>query len=205
MTYPRILPVGRSALLVELADLDAVQALHHSLTTDHIDGTTEIVPAARTVLVAFDPRLVSAELLAEAVRSRDPAPLSRTAGESIEVPVTYGGPDLAAVAELAGLSEQEVVRRHSGGDYRVAFCGFAPGFGYLVGGDPALRVPRRETPRVRVPGGSVAIADEFTAVYPRDSPGGWQLLGHTELELWHSDRPNPALLAPGDRVRFREA
>jgi KipI family sensor histidine kinase inhibitor len=123
----------------------------------------------------------------------------------VEVPVHYDGPDLAQVAQLTGLDEAEVVRRHTGGDYRSGFCGFAPGFAYLTGLDPALHVPRRDDPRTRVPAGSVALADEFTAVYPRDSPGGWQLVGHSDIVLWDVERDPPALLAPGTPVRFVDA
>ncbi len=106
------------------------------------------------------------------------------------------------IAQLTGLGVDEVIRRHQRAEYVVAFVGFAPGFGYLVGGDPALRVPRRSTPRTRVPAGSVALAGEFTGVYPREGPGGWQLIGRTEAVLWDLDRQPPALLAPGTRVRF---
>jgi KipI family sensor histidine kinase inhibitor len=118
--------------------------------------------------------------------------------------VVYGGEDLDDVAELAGLSREEVVAAHAGGDYVVAFCGFAPGFGYLTGLDERLHVPRRDSPRKRVPAGAVAVADTFTAVYPRPSPGGWQLIGHTGETLWDTDRDPPALLVPGTRVRFTE-
>ncbi|MBB5919841.1 KipI family sensor histidine kinase inhibitor [Actinoalloteichus hoggarensis] len=201
---PTIRRMGRGALLVELDDLTQVQALHHALTVDRPAAVEEIVPAARTVLIRFDADRLPAARLVDELRSRDLAPVPDREGTLVEIPVSYSGPDLGEVAELTGLSEQDVVRRHSGREYRVAFCGFAPGFGYLVGGDPRLRVPRRETPRVRVPGGAVALADEFSAVYPRESPGGWRLLGRTELTLWRPDRPDPALLTPGDRVRFRE-
>ncbi|WP_083683067.1 MULTISPECIES: 5-oxoprolinase subunit B family protein [Actinoalloteichus] len=201
---PAVHRVGRGALLVELDDLTQVQALHHSLTADRPEAVDEIVPAARTVLISFDADRLAADRLITELRSRDLSPVPNREGTLVEIPVSYSGPDLGEVAELTGLSEQDVVRRHCGREYRVAFCGFAPGFGYLVGGDPLLTVPRRETPRVRVPGGSVAVADEFSAVYPRDSPGGWRLLGRTELALWQTDRPEPALLTPGDRVRFRE-
>ncbi len=121
------------------------------------------------------------------------------------MPVRYDGPDLARVAELTGLDEAEVVERHTAGDYRSGFCGFVPGFAYLTGLVESLYVPRRDDPRTKVPAGSVALADEFTAVYPRDSPGGWQLIGHTDITLWDSDRDPPALLAPGTPVRFVDA
>jgi KipI family sensor histidine kinase inhibitor len=120
----------------------------------------------------------------------------------VEIPVTYDGPDLAEVARLTGLPADEVVRRHAAAEYVVAFSGFAPGFGYLTGLPAELRVPRRDSPRTAVPAGSVAVAGEFTGVYPRRSPGGWQLLGRTDAVLWDPERDPPALLVPGTRVRF---
>jgi KipI family sensor histidine kinase inhibitor len=121
----------------------------------------------------------------------------------VTIDVRYDGADLAEVAERCGLSVSDVVELHSEAEYTVAFCGFMPGFAYLVGLPPALHLPRRETPRTRVPAGSVAIAAEFASVYPRQSPGGWHLLGTTDVELWHDDAEPPALLTPGTTVRFR--
>jgi KipI family sensor histidine kinase inhibitor len=120
----------------------------------------------------------------------------------VTIPVVYDGPDLADVASRTDLSVEEVVRRHAAGEYVVAFCGFAPGFGYLTGLDPALCLPRRTVPRTRIPAGSVAVADRFTSVYPSNSPGGWHLLGRTATVMWDLERQPPALLAPGTRVRF---
>jgi KipI family sensor histidine kinase inhibitor len=120
----------------------------------------------------------------------------------VEIPVTYDGEDLGEVAALTGLSEAEVVARHQGASYRVAFCGFSPGFAYLTGLPRELHVPRRETPRTVVPAGSVAVAGDYASVYPRASPGGWRLLGRTDVPLWDLDRDPPALLRPGTRVRF---
>ncbi|HVU92653.1 MAG TPA: allophanate hydrolase subunit 1, partial [Jatrophihabitans sp.] len=130
-------------------------------------------------------------------------PLAAAQGELVELAVEYDGPDLAATAAELGLSPAELVRRHAAGEYVVAFCGFAPGFAYLTGLDPALHVPRLAEPRTRVPAGAVGIAGEFTGVYPRPSPGGWRLLGRTDAVLWDLDRTPPALLPPGTRVRFR--
>lgn len=124
------------------------------------------------------------------------------AGELIEVPVRYDGPDLAEVGEITGLGAEGVVSAHTGRDWTVAFCGFAPGFGYLVGGDRRLQVPRRPSSRTKVPTGAVGLAGEFSGVYPRESPGGWQLIGHTTLRTFDLDRDPPALLRPGVRVRF---
>lgn len=123
----------------------------------------------------------------------------------VQVPVRYDGADLPEIAQLTGMSEAEVVRTHLAGEYVVAFAGFAPGFAYIAGGDPRLQVPRRATPRTRVPAGSVALASEFTGIYPRQGPGGWQLLGHTDMVLWDLNRTPPALLTAGTRVRFIEA
>ncbi|MBM6405278.1 allophanate hydrolase subunit 1 [Phycicoccus sp. CSK15P-2] len=165
-----------------------------------------LVPAARTVLVvAADgvPLREVRELLA-AVR---PVPLDPAddADEVVEVPVVYDGEDLEDVARLTGLGRGGVVEAHTGQTWRVAFGGFAPGFGYLVGEDDRLHVARREESRTRVPAGAVGLAGEYAGVYPRESPGGWQLIGHTDAVLWDLDRDPPALLRPGVRVRFVEA
>jgi KipI family sensor histidine kinase inhibitor len=121
----------------------------------------------------------------------------------IIVPTAYDGADLAELAATCGLTPEEVIALHSGATYTVAFCGFVPGFSYLVGLPAALHLPRRVTPRTRVPAGSVAIAAEFTAIYPRESPGGWHLLGATDLVLWDDGREPAATLPPGTRVRFQ--
>ena len=117
--------------------------------------------------------------------------------------VVYDGADLEDVAQACELTIRDVIQLHSTADYTVAFCGFVPGFAYLVGLPELLQLPRRSTPRTRVPAGAVAIAAEFTGVYPRESPGGWHLLGRTGMPLWDDSRNPPALLAPGTRVRFR--
>jgi allophanate hydrolase subunit 1 len=142
---------------------------------------------------------------AHALRAGDPAPAAGVWCE-VEIPVCYGGehgPDLDAVAAHAGLSRDEVVARHAGAGYTVAMLGFAPGFPYLLGLDPALHVPRRANPRTRVPSGSVAIGGAQTGIYPRELPGGWHLIGRTPRALFDPARNPPCLLAPGDRVRFR--
>jgi KipI family sensor histidine kinase inhibitor len=199
----RILPAGDAAVLVELADLAEAQRLYASLRADPLPGTLDLVPATRTVLVTVDRSTTGPAQVAAALRSRsladapDPA-----AGGLVELPTRYDGPDLADVATLTGLAADEVVRRHAGAEWTVAFCGFAPGFAYLTGSDPALRVPRRETPRTAVPAGSVGLAGEFSGAYPRRMPGGWQLIGTTDAVLWDLDRDPPALLPPGTRVRF---
>ena len=189
---------------MEVADLDEVMRLHTSLAGEPPRGVVEVVPAARTVLVRYDPALTTPVDLAADLRGRRLGPVDRSVARRVEVPVTYDGADLAEVARLTGLAVGDVVARHRAVEYVVAFIGFAPGFAYLVGGDPALVVPRRETPRTRVPTGSVGLAGEFTGIYPRESPGGWQLVGRTDAVLWDLDRDPPALLTPGTRVRFVE-
>ena len=199
----RILPAGDAAVLVELADLAEAGRLYASLRADPLPGALDLVPATRTVLVTLDRAVTGAEQVAAALRSRSPADAPDPGrGELVELPTRYDGPDLAEVAALTGLAEAEVVRRHADSEWTVAFCGFAPGFAYLTGGDPALRVPRRETPRTAVPAGSVGLADGFSGAYPRRMPGGWQLIGRTDAVLWDLDRDPPALLPPRTRVRF---
>lgn len=199
----RLVAAGRRGLLVECADLAEVMALHRALAADRPAGVVDLVPAARTVLLVFDETATTHVQLAAAVEAVD-LDLAHTPPPSraVTVEVVYDGEDLAEVATLTGLSVAEVVRRHAAAAYVVAFTGFAPGFAYLSGGDPALTVPRRATPRTRVPAGSVAVAGELTGIYPRQGPGGWQLLGRTDAPLWDLDRDPPALLTPGTRVRF---
>jgi KipI family sensor histidine kinase inhibitor len=199
-----IKPAGECAALVEVDDLAQVTGLHAALRARPPAGAVEFVPAARTILITYDPSVTSFDRLSGIVAETEIVVADEVSGSLVEIPVRYDGEDLDAVAEMTGLSRADVVRRHLSGDYRVAFCGFAPGFGYLTGLDPVLRVPRRKTPRTRVPAGSVAIAGEFSAVYPTESPGGWHLLGHSPLSVWDAERDPPAALAPGDRVRFVE-
>jgi KipI family sensor histidine kinase inhibitor len=198
----RVLRYGREAVLVELADLGEVMGLHRAVSEAPPPGVGELVPAARTLLVSYDPARTDHDAVAAALRRTDITAARAADGPLVELPTVYDGPDLDEIAGHTGLSVDEVVRRHAGAEYVVAFCGFSPGFAYLTGGDPVLRVPRRPTPRTTVPAGAVGLADEFTGVYPRPSPGGWQLVGHTDAPLWDVDRDPPALLAPGTRVRF---
>ena len=198
----RTLPVGDDALLVEVSSGEEARALHAELLRRRAEGTLsarEIVPAARTVLLdGLDaPARLAAELTAA-----DLPPAPPRARDVVEIPVRYDGPDLADVAAHWGVPEREVARLHAGTEFRVAFCGFAPGFGYLTGLPPRYDVPRRATPRTAVPAGSVALAGPYTGVYPRSSPGGWQLIGTTDAVLWDHARVPAALLAPGTRVRF---
>jgi KipI family sensor histidine kinase inhibitor len=166
-------------------------------------GVSEASPGARTVLVEFASDQVDRRGVEQHIRQFAPGVDGADDGrEAIEIGVYYDGPDLAAVAEIVGLTPNEVVALHTEAEYTAAFCGFVPGFAYLTGLPSRLHVPRLAEPRVRVPAGSVAVADEFTGVYPRDSPGGWRLLGRTEHTLWDPAREPPAALTPGARVRF---
>ena len=213
-----LLPMGRDAVLVEVGGTEEVLVLADALRPGRPEGppwartVTEVVPAARTLLLRVagpaDLPAVREGLVALAAALDAPADLdaaTRHAPEdAVVVPVTYDGADLAEVARLTGLDEDEVVRAHTGSTWRVGFIGFAPGFAYLVGGDERLHVPRRDTPRTAVPAGSVGLAGEFGGIYPRSSPGGWQLVGRTDAPLWDVDRDPPALLRPGATVRFEE-
>ncbi|MCX4232198.1 5-oxoprolinase subunit PxpB [Streptomyces sp. NPDC020707] len=198
----RALPVGDRALLVEVSTDEEAQALHADLLRRRAEGSLsvrEIVPAARTVLLdgLEEPSRLAAQLSGMRLPSLPPP-----VAEVVEIAVRYDGPDLADVAGLWGVSPDEVVRIHAAAEFRVAFCGFAPGFGYLTGLPARYGVPRRATPRTTVPAGSVGLAGPYTGVYPRSSPGGWQLIGTTDAVLWDHARVPAALLSPGTPVRF---
>jgi KipI family sensor histidine kinase inhibitor len=200
----RFLPVGSDSFMVELADLDMTLTLLDRMRAAPAEGVVEIIPAARTLMVRFDPLLTDRARLSAHIRRFDLSQRSTREGDLFEIPVTYDGEDLADVAEILGWTVEEVVRRHTAATYTVAFTGFAPGFAYMTSDDPAFDVPRRKSPRVRIPAGSVALGGKFGGIYPSDSPGGWQLLGKTPLKMWDTGRTRAALLAPGDRVHFRD-
>jgi KipI family sensor histidine kinase inhibitor len=202
-----VLDYGDQALLLQFDNTADVLAWTAALREAALPGVLDIVPAARTVLVKLDGprrqgavrrRLRTLRVDAGMVATAPPA-------EPTVIDVVYDGVDLAEVAELTGLSTAQVINAHTATPWQVGFGGFAPGFAYLVGGDPRLAVPRRSEPRSSVPAGAVGLAGEFTGIYPRRSPGGWQLIGHTDAVLWDIDRPNPALLTPGMWVEFRAA
>jgi 5-oxoprolinase (ATP-hydrolysing) subunit B len=198
-----VLPYGERAVLLEPTDPAAVLTVRDWLVEQGYPGVVAVVPAARTVLVEVDPALLSVIRLRELLTGAEPVPPTDPApGNLLELPVRYDGADLAAVADQLAIGAEELIRLHSGTEYTVSFCGFSPGFGYLSGLDPRLRVSRLATPRPSVPAGSVAIADEFTGVYPRVTPGGWRLLGRTDVPLFDLSRQPPAVLTPGTRVRF---
>lgn len=196
----RLLPAGENALLIEFADLPETMSYHRSMVRQRPDAVVDLVPAARTVLVIFDgaPAPILEWVAALTPAADDPT----AASEAVTIPVSYDGADLDDVARLTGLSVAEVVAAHTEQTWTVAFGGFAPGFGYLVGTDTRLHVPRRDSPRTSVPAGAVGLAGEFSGIYPRSSPGGWQLIGRSDVTLWDSERTPPALLTPGTTVRF---
>jgi len=195
-------PVGTRAVLAELDSLQDVLALQDMLNKAPLPGQVDVLAAAETVMVvgesAAATRAIGARLL-----ELELAPLIASDSGLVVIDTVYDGDDLADVAELTGLSVDGVVAAHTGQVWTVAFAGFAPGFGYMVGENEALTVPRRSSPRTAVPAGSVALGGQYSAVYPRRSPGGWQLIGRTGARMWDLDRPQPSLVRPGDRVQYR--
>ena len=221
MNAPRIEPLGDCAALIHCGEIidttinAQALAIARALEDARLPGIVDIAPAYASVCVRYEPAAWTSadpaqspfDRVAESLRTLvdNAASDAATDAGSIEIPVTYGGqcgPDLADVAAHAGLTAEEVVARHSAAQYRVAMLGFSPWFPYLLGLDPALHMPRRATPRTRVPTGSVAIGGAQTGVYPRETPGGWHLIGRTPLSLFDPARDPPALLRPGMRVKF---
>jgi KipI family sensor histidine kinase inhibitor len=200
----RIRACGDHGIIVELDDLRAVHRLYARLEREPLPGVIDLAPASRTLLLHLDPATTTPAEVARRIGSRDPAqePDATGGSDEVEVPVVYDGADLEEVGELTGLGAEGVVAAHTGRTWTVAFVGFAPGFGYLVADDEVLRVPRRPEPRTAVPAGAVGLADEFSGIYPRRSPGGWQLIGRTDHAVWDLGRDPPSVLAPGTVVRF---
>ena len=209
----RIVPAGDSALIVEFEDRIDVAInsravrVADSIRAAVMAGVRDVVPTFRSVAVYFDPLrtdfdALTARLEREAQRpSPEPSPIANP----IRIPVAYGGeagPDLTEVARFAEMSESEVIDLHSSRTYRVFMLGFVPGFAYLGSVDARIAAPRRPTPRVRVPAGSVGIAGEQTGIYPIDSPGGWQLVGRTSVKPFDLERRDPFLFKAGDAVQF---
>ncbi len=214
----QIEPLGDSALILRLPGIslpgematEAVLAATGQLRAAAIPGVVELAPASTTVGVFYDATLLSFAAVGRAVldvlEAKAPRRAKRTAARAVEIPVCYEGefaPDLAEVADHAGLSPEEVVQRHAAAAYRVGCVGFMPGFPYLTGLPPELAVPRRAVPRREVAAGSVAIGGSQTGIYPSASPGGWNVIGRTPLRLFDVARRPPALLGAGDAVRFR--
>ncbi len=194
--------LGDRALLLECGDTDGVRAAHAEALRRRDEGhltCVEVVPGATTLLLDG---LVDLAAVRDGLDDWSLRTPERGDAQQVDLPVTYDGPDLEAVAERWGVSVEGAIERHRGCEFVVAFCGFAPGFAYLTGLPEELHVPRLEEPRTKVPAGSVGLAGAFTGVYPRSSPGGWQLVARTDAALWDVDRDPPALLAPGTVVRF---
>ena len=211
--YPRIQPVGDTAITVEFEneiDLRVNQRVHvlaRLLQKDPPRGMGEAVPSYRTLLVHYDPELLSYATLKDFITAKLPGVEHPTQTQSrlIDIPTLYGGehgPDLEFVAQYNQLTPEEVVQIHASKEYPVYMLGFTPGFPYLGGVDERIATPRLDSPRTHVPGGSVGIAGTQTGIYPVDSPGGWRIIGYTPSKLFDPFREPPALLAPGDRVRF---
>lgn len=198
----RFLAVNQSSFLVELDSLDETLALFESLSALSEHGIEEIIPAARTLLVRFHPEQTNMLRLARQISSRSLISCHTRNHQLVTIPVHYNGEDLSLVAEEMGISIQDVICRHQEATWRVAFTGFSPGFAYMVADSGGWHIPRRSTPRTRVPAGSVALAGEFSSIYPQASPGGWQLIGQTPLQMWDLGRQPPALLLPGMQVQF---
>lgn len=195
--------MGDAAILVETRDGAEAQQLRRALAAQDIPGLRQLVPGYCSLLIAVDPLVADLDALGQRLPELSRTPEPAPAPKLHEIAVRYGGEDLGAVAAALSMDAEEVVRRHSAPLYGVAFLGFAPGFAYLTGLDPKLQLPRLATPRVRTPEGAVAVAGEFTGIYPQATPGGWRVLGLTTARLFDLTRGAPALLAPGDQVRFK--
>ena len=196
----RLLPYGERGLLLECEDLTETVGVLRALQRLDLDQVTEIVPGARTIFLRSSEPL-SPRQQREILSLEPVSPVGRDSAE-VGIGVRYDGADLTEVAELVGLTPDEVIAAHTGQAWTVGFCGFAPGFGYLHGENDTLRVPRRAQPRTSVPAGAVGLADVWSGIYPRSGPGGWQLIGPTTQSLWDLERTPPALLQPGTVVRF---
>ena len=194
--------LGPRAMWIDTHASPVAPAEWAQVARDVIAGVTSAVPGASRIVIEFDDRRTSADAIASQLRDHAPSLATTREVAHLDLPVSYDGPDLESVAKICGLTPAEVVARHSSVTYRVAFCGFCPGFAYLTGLDPALHVPRLESPRTEVPAGSLAIAADYSAIYPTSSPGGWHLLGSCSTVLFDTQADPPALLRPGMTVRF---
>lgn len=213
MKKAKILTAGDSALLIEFEQKIApeinaqITAFVHLLKEQHIEGVTDLIPAFASLLINYDPRVIGYKDLKARIEELLKIEVSEEASEArvFEIPVCYGGeygPDIANIAENAGLSEQEVIDIHCSKDYLIYMLGFLPGFVYLGGLDERIHTPRLANPRISIPAGSVGIAASQTGIYPLNSPGGWQLLGMTPVKTYDPERETPILVEAGDYIRF---
>ena len=213
MKKAKILTAGDSALLIEFEQKIApeinaqITAFVHLLKGQHIEGVTDLIPAFASLLINYDPRVIRYKDLKARIEELLKIEVSEEAGEArvFEIPVCYGGeygPDIANIAENAGISEQEVIDIHCSKDYLIYMLGFLPGFVYLGGLDERIHTPRLANPRISIPAGSVGIAASQTGIYPLNSPGGWQLLGMTPVKTYDPERETPILVEAGDYIRF---
>ncbi|WP_408896834.1 5-oxoprolinase subunit B family protein [Nocardioides sp. R1-1] len=199
----RVLPYGDRAFLLELDDVQQVIGHHAAIVAAAPAGIVDLVPAARTILVQVDLSVRPLHEVAREVAALTPLSADdERSAPVLEIPVRYDGPDLAEAAAAVGVEVDELIRRHASQTWVAAFTGFAPGFAYLLG-EEEWEIPRRASPRTAVPAGAVALAGPFTGIYPRESPGGWQVVGRTDVALWDLARAQPALIVAGQRVRFR--
>ena len=198
----RLLSTGPNSLLIEQDSLEATMALYECLHANKPTGLHELVPAARTILLGFDGRLDPLQLF-ELIDSCRLAKRNDKDAKLIEIEALYDGPDLELAARHLKLSVKELIKVHSSSEYEVAFLGFAPGFAYMISKDNDFNLPRLESPRLKVPKGSVSLAGDFCGIYPKESPGGWQIIANTRANLWDTSKEQPALLLPGNRVRFK--
>ena len=201
----RFLSVNVDSFLIELASLEETLALYSKLQQVKLDGIKELIPAAKTILVFFNEFETTLQKLVFCIEKLEIGSSIDRQAEEVIIPIIYDGEDLSQVAELQGMSVAEVIKKHQQSIWNVAFIGFAPGFAYLTSSDhPFTDIPRLKVPRKKIPAGSLGLAGKYSGIYPKDSPGGWQLIGTTLEKMWDLDRKNPALLLPGMKVHFED-
>ena len=201
----RFLSVNSDSFLIELSSLEETLALYSKLQNLHLNGIKDLIPAAKTILICFNEIKTDFKTLSVLIGTlKLDSGFDRNTQEVI-IPIRYDGEDLAQVAELQGLSIADLILKHHQSTWDVAFIGFAPGFAYMSSLDqPFTDIPRLKTPRKKIPSGSLGLAGQYSGIYPKDSPGGWQLIGTTSEKMWDLQRQNPALLRPGMRVHFED-
>jgi KipI family sensor histidine kinase inhibitor len=191
--------------MLDLDNTESVMAMHQHIQKSKLPGIIDVIPAARTILVTVAPHTTALSHVAQYASTMETAAAPRASHTEIELPVVYDGPDLANVSSLAGVTIEQLIGDHLQRIWTVAFIGFAPGFGYMTSRDWPHFVPRRGESRLKVPAGAIGLAGEYCGIYPNDSPGGWQIIGHTDAPMWDPARRPPGLLHPGARVRFVRA